>query len=323
MLAFSNWDFFSPPEFVGLANFRWLTRLALAGAVPGWLYGAALGAGILALVALFVRSKPAPGQSRGYRALKWFCSVVLVCVAAFFIAAAEPANPRFWQSIYNTLFLMLGLPLCMAGSLFLAVLLNRKIFANQFFRLVYFLPSIVGGVGIYLLWKWIFNPEYGALNGLLALAGIVGPEWLESTAWAKPALILMNFWGAVGGTNMILYLAALQNIDPQLYEAAEMDGAGGWHRFRHIIVPMVSSTSFFIFVMGIIHGFQGGFDAAYVMTRGGPAGSTTTLSYYIYEQGFQYFEMGRASAASWILFLMVLAFTWLNWRFAAAKVHYA
>lgn len=234
----------------------------------------------------------------------------------------EAVNPRFWFYTFNTLFLMLGLPFSILGSLVLAGLLNRRLFGRNFFRLIFFIPSIVGGVGIYLLWKWIFQPDYGMINVFLGAFGIAGPRWLESTLWAKPALMIMSFWGSVGGMNVVLYLAALQNINTQLYEAADIDGAKGWQQFWHITWPMVSPTTFFILIMGIIHGFQGGFDAAYVMTRGGPAGSTTTLSYTIYETGFQFFAMGRASAASWLLFLMVMVFTWINWKVAGRQVHY-
>ncbi len=231
-------------------------------------------------------------------------------------------NPRFWYYLFNTLFLILGLPVTMLGSLGLACLLHRRLYGRDLFRLIYFLPSIVSGVGIYLLWKWIFQPDYGLINALLWKVGIEGPRWLESTLWAKPALMLMGFWGSVGGMNVVLYLAALQNVNPELYEAAEIDGAGGWRQFWAVTWPMVSPTSFFILIMGIINGFQGGFEAAYVMTRGGPAGATTTLNYYIYETGFEFFYMGRASAASWLLFVMVMIFTWINWKVAGNKVHY-
>lgn len=234
----------------------------------------------------------------------------------------EVVNPRFWYYVFNTLFLMLGLPFSMFGSLGLALLLNRRLFGRNFFRLLFFLPSIVSGVGIYLLWKWILQADYGLLNTLLWQLGIDGPRWLESHLWAKPALMIMGFWGSVGGMNVILYLAALQNISPELYEAAEVDGAPAWRQFWHITLPMVSPTTFFILIMGIIQGFQGGFDASYVMTRGGPTGSTTTLSYYIYESGFQFFYMGRASAASWILFILVMLLSWFNWKVAQKKVHY-
>ncbi|MBI4025816.1 MAG: sugar ABC transporter permease [Verrucomicrobia bacterium] len=233
-------------------------------------------------------------------------------------------NPRFWHYLYNTLFLMLGIPFSMLGSLFLAMLLDQKLRARAFFRLAFFIPSIVSGVGILILWKWIFNPDYGLANNLLWSAlHIQGPKWLESNSWAKPALMIMSFWATVGGPNMILYLAALQGVNPELYEAADLDGANGWQRFWSITWPMVSPTTFFILIMGVIGGLEGGFDAAYVMTKGGPAGATTTLSYFIYQNAFQFFYMGKAAAVSWTLFLMVLGFTLLNWRFGGRQVHYA
>jgi len=234
----------------------------------------------------------------------------------------EAVNPRFWYYTYNTLFLMIGLPFSIFGSLGLACLLNQRLPGKEFFRLMYFIPSIVSGVGVFLLWKWMFNPSYGLINSVLGVVGIDGPEWLESTIWAKPALMLMGFWGSVGGMNVVLYLAALQNINPELYEAAEIDGARAWRQFWHITWPMVSPTTFFVLIMGVIAGFQGGFESAYVMTRGGPAGSTTTLGYYIYQTGFEFFYMGRASAASWLLFLMVMFFSWINWKVGERRVHY-
>ncbi len=310
-LAFCSWDLFSPPQWVGFGNLSDLLGFTLPEKANGWLL---LVAGISAAVAF----APLPRW--------WRLGLISLSVMALwgFFREIEPHYPRFWQSLGNTFFLMLGLPVSMLGSLVLAMALNRTLYGNRFFRLIYFLPSMVGGVGIYLLWKWIFNPDYGPLQQLfLFLSGHDGPRWLESVLWVKPALMLMGFWGSVGGTNMILYLAALQNISPELVEAARIDGAGPWQRFRHIVLPMVSSTSFFILIMGVIHGFQGGFDAAYVMTRGGPAGASTTTSYFIYENAFGWYEMGRASAASLLLFALVMIFTWLNWRMAGEKVHYA
>ena len=153
------------------------------------------------------------------------------------------------------------------------------------------------------------------MNRLLALIGIDGPGWLTDYYWAKPAFIIIGLWGAMGGTNMLLYLAGLQNIPQELYEAAEVDGANRIQRFWHITVPMLAPTSFFIFVMSVIGGFQGGFDTAFLLTEGGPAGSTTTLSYYIYNHAFVWFNMGYAATISLTLFALVLLITLLNWRF--------
>jgi multiple sugar transport system permease protein len=231
-------------------------------------------------------------------------------------------DPRFWKFLGNTLFLMLNIPICMAASLFLAIVLNQKIRGRVLFRTVFYLPTICSGIGIMLLWMWIYNPEFGLMNTVLKLVGIKGPLWLKSYHLAKPSLMLMGLWGGMGGTSMILYLAGLKVIPPQLYEAAEIDGASSWQRFRHITFPMLSPTTFFIFITGVIGGFQGGFQAAYVMTGGGPDGATTTISYYIYNHAFRWFNMGYAAAIAVILFGLVFVVTLVNWKFGGKKVNY-
>ena len=228
----------------------------------------------------------------------------------------------FWYYGFNTLFLMLAIPVNMLGSLLLALAMNRKLRGIVVFRTIYFMPSIVAGVGTYLLWRWIYNPDYGLFNAALRAVGIEGPQWLQSISWAKPALMFMSFWTTVGGYNMVLYLAALQGVSPELYEAADIDGANAWQKFWAITWPMVSPTTFFIFTMSIIGGVQGGFEQAMVMTRGGPAGATTTISYYIYNQAFAWNHMGYAAAIAWVLFAAVFVATLLNWRFGGRLVQY-
>jgi multiple sugar transport system permease protein len=227
----------------------------------------------------------------------------------------------FWYYAFNTAFLMLAIPVNMLGSLLLALVLNQKLRGIVVFRTIYFLPSIVAGVGTYVLWRWIYNPDYGLINMMLRAVGIQGPLWLQSIAWAKPALMFMGFWTAVGGHNMILYLAALQGVSPELYEAADIDGANPWQKFWAITWPLVSPTTFFILTMSVIGGLQGGFEQAFVMTRGGPAGATTTISYYIYNQAFAWNHMGYAAAIAWVLFAAVFVVTLLNWRFGGKVVH--
>ena len=227
----------------------------------------------------------------------------------------EPNDPEFYQYLGNTLFLMLGIPANMLVSLLIACLLNHALKGISIFRTLFYLPTICGGVGMFLLWGYIFSPETGILNQILGWCGIEGPDWLTDYYWAKPALMLMNLWGAMGGTNMLLYLAGLQGIPQELYEAAEVDGANRFQRFWKITVPMLAPTNFFIFTMSVIGGFQGGFDAAYVMTDGGPAGATTTLSYYIYNHAFVYFNMGYAAAIALVLSVLVFLITALNWKF--------
>ena len=239
-----------------------------------------------------------------------------------------PNDPLFWKFIYNTMFLMLGIPLNMLGSLMLAWLLNQRLKGLVWFRTTFFLPTISSGVAIALLWTWLYNPEFGPVNQALEEAGrflqvpLRGPHWLTDPAWAKPALMLMGFWTMMGGYNMVLYLAALQGIPKELYESAEIDGAGAWRKFWHITWPMISPTTFFILTMSIIGGFQGGFLNAYVMTRGGPHGATTTIEYYIFNQLYAYQHAGYAAAIAWLLFLGVLLVTLFHWRAGGRWVFY-
>ena len=241
-------------------------------------------------------------------------------------------DPDFWKYCFNTVFLMMGIPLGIAVSLCMALVMNQKIRGITFWRTIFFLPSVTAGVAVYLLWSQIYSPERGLLNQFLNMTlGYLHlfpknpsewPRWIESAALAKPSLILMGLWIGAGGYTMILYLAALQGVDPQLYEAAMIDGASRWQKFWNITWPLISPTTFFIVIMGVIGGFQGGFQQAYVMTEGGPQGSTTTLSYYIFNNAYAWFNMGKAAAVAWFLFVVVFVLTLVNWRFGGKKVNY-
>ncbi len=237
-------------------------------------------------------------------------------------------DPFFWKFCWNTIFLMISIPISMAGSLILALALNQKLKGIVFFRTIYFLPTICSGVAIYMLWKLIYNPDFGLLNTMIAKLGellglsLKGPYWLHDEQWSKPALILMGVWQTVGGYNMILYLAALQGVPRDLYDAAEVDGANSWQKFWAVTWPQISPTTFFIAIMSIIGGFQAGFDPAFIMTGGGPNGSTTTIIYYLYNNAFQWHNMGYAAAIAWVLFVIVFAFTVFQWRFFGKTVHY-
>lgn len=237
-------------------------------------------------------------------------------------------DPLFWKYSWNTVVLMAAIPFSIAGSLILALALNQKLKGIVIFRTIYFLPTICSGVAIYVLWRLIYNPEFGVLNTLIMELGhllklpLKGPFWLSDEAWAKPALIIMSIWQSVGGYNMILYLAALQGVPRDLYEAAEIDGANRWQKFWAVTWPQISPTTFFIAVMSLIGGFQAGFDPAYIMTGGGPNGSTTTIIYYIYNNAFQWNKMGYAAAISWVLFLVVFVITIVNWKIFSKSIHY-
>lgn len=333
-------------------------------------------------------------------------------------------DPKLWFYLYNTLFLMTGLPLSIAGSLFLAVVLSQKLRGIVLYRTLFYLPTVTNGVALFLLWKWLYNPKYGLINslllplltwpylslvvrlvllvglggwawyhgkrtreywpaperrgkllhgavlGILFLAGVgwlVGglstygglaswlggrfsllegldtiddlPNWLsgstelgflswlggESTAyWAKAAIVFMGVWASVGGGNMILYLAALANVPEELYEASDIDGASRWQQFWNVTWPMIAPTTFFILVMGVIAGLQGGFEIAYLMTSGGPGkdgDNTVTLGYFIYRAAFENLEFGYAAAVSWFMFVIIFGLTLINWRFGKGAAH--
>ncbi|MBM4149513.1 MAG: sugar ABC transporter permease [Lentisphaerae bacterium] len=285
--------------------------------------------------------------------------------------AYEPRDARFWQYFFNTVYLMLAIPVGIASSLGLAILLSDELprgparvrivsallclvagvatflillglghgnlaFLGGLFwfiallgcafgvvshRTVYYLPHFTSGVALMILWKALYNPKTGPINAmlnrLLETLGMPGeaPTWLTDYIWAKPALMFMGVWTAAGGTNMLLYLAALSNVPKDLLDAAEVDGAGRWSRFRHVTWPQLAPTTFFISIMAVIGGLQGGFEMARVMTGGGPAGATTTLSYYIFMKGFEDLNLGYAAAISWVLFSVIFVATAINWRF--------
>ena len=234
----------------------------------------------------------------------------------------------FLRYCWNTVYLMAAIPIGMAGSLLLALALNQKLKGIVFFRTVYFLPTICSGVAIYMLWRLLYNSDFGLFNMTIVKLGEIfhlplkGPNWLTDEAWAKPALIIMNVWQSVGGYNMILYLAALQGVPRDLYEAASIDGANSWQKFWNVTWPQISPTTFFIATMSIIGGFQSGFDPAFIMTGGGPNGSTTTIMYYLFNTAFKWYQMGYAAAIAWILFLIILLFTLLKWKGFGKTVHY-
>jgi len=229
-------------------------------------------------------------------------------------------DPLFWQSVKVT-FTFAGMSLIpsLAAGLVLAMLLNAEIPGLSVWRTLYYLPSIIQGVPVAILWGFVFNKRFGVLNWALALFGIKGPGWLASPQWALPALAIMSLWGVGGG--MILYLAGLQGVPTTLYDAAKVDGANGWHRFWKVTLPMISPVIFYNLVMGTIGTFQY-FTNAYVMTDGGPDYATWFYNLYLYRNAFYYSKMGYASALAWVLFLFVLLLTLLIFKSSAAWVYY-
>ncbi len=228
-------------------------------------------------------------------------------------------DPLFGASLYNTLYLAaFGIPLALFLSLVIAMLLNTKIRFQGAFRTIYFLPSVVPAVAVALLWRWFLNPDFGPVNQALEAVGIPGPGWLADPAWSKPALVLASLWG-VGGS-MVIYLAGLQNVPVELYEAADLDGANRWHRVRYVTLPMLSPVILFNLIMGIITSFQA-FTNIYIMTGGGPSNSTMVYALYLYQNAFQFFKMGYASAMAWVLLVITAAALALIFR-TSGWVHY-
>jgi multiple sugar transport system permease protein len=220
----------------------------------------------------------------------------------------------FWQSLRNTiLYVAVTVPLGMAISLGLALLLNDKIKGVGLIRTIIFTPFVTSTVAAGVIFVWLLDYDTGLLNSMLSAVGIGRINWLQSPTWAMPAVILMTLWKQAG-YNMILFLAGLQGIPDLYYEAAAIDGIrSGWQRFRYITWPLLWPTTFFVLVISIIFAFRS-FEQMFVMTRGGPVGSTTTLVYYIFDKAFKFGNMGHAAAVSALMVLIVLLITWLQFR---------
>jgi multiple sugar transport system permease protein len=255
VIAFTNWDLITSPEFVGLRNFETLIKDDLS-----------------------------------------------------------------WQALKVTfIYAFTAVPLSIVIGMLLALLLNAKIRGQNFYRTAFYLPSVLSGVAVALLWRWLFSTEFGLFNTLLYYVGIRGPSWLGDPGWALPSLVFMSLWGVGAGT--IIYLAGLQGIPTDLYEAAEVDGAAGWRRFWNITIPMMTPVLFFQLVTGIILALQV-FTQAFIMTSGGPNNATLFYLLYLYRNAFEYFRMGYASALAWVLFMFILALTLVLYRSSNYWVYY-
>ncbi|MBM3187176.1 MAG: sugar ABC transporter permease [Chloroflexi bacterium] len=229
----------------------------------------------------------------------------------------------FWKSLRVTAtYVVWMVPTGITISLLLAVLLNQPIRGNAFFRTLFFLPTLTPTVAAALLWKWMLHPEVGLVNSLLWGLRIRGPGWLSDPDWALPSIIIIGLWGSVGGGRMIIFLAALQGVPQELYEAAEIDGAGGLHKFLNVTLPMITPSIFFNLVIGIIGAFST-FAVAYVGTDGGPMYATWFYMLHLVRQAMQYFQMGYASSLAWILFIILVFFTFLQLRLSQRWVYYA
>jgi len=333
-MSFTNWSLKKtvPLEFVGFSNyadlladgkfwFYFYNTVYFMFGIPFAVFGSLVAANLLVNDLLIKKVS---------NRLKTACVValtgIITCVWLFLAGSPD------WALLLALLYL----------AAFFGIL-----FGSNTYRTMMYIPNFASGVATIILWVQVFNPHFGLANGVLdAVFGWFGlhpelPTWLTSTKnllgflplpnlfsnggfglGAREAIMIMGFWMAIGGNNMILYIASIANIPQALYEAAEIDGAGAVAKFRHITIPSVAATTFFISVMAVIGGIQGGFDTAKIMTQGGPAGTTTTLSYYIFTAGFEELRLGYASAVSWIMFVIIFVLTLLNWKYGNRQNEY-
>ena len=226
----------------------------------------------------------------------------------------------FWQALRVTsTYVFVSVPLGLVLSFAVAMLMNQKLKLLGVWRTIFYVPNLVPVIASSMLWLWLFNPQFGLFNAFLQYFGIEGPNWLGHTQWALPSLILMSLWN-VGGP-MLIYLAGLQGIPTDLYEACDIDGAGVWRKFFAVTIPMMTPVIFFNLILGMIAAFQT-FAQAFVMTEGGPRYATLFYVLYLYQNAFQFFRMGYAAALAWILFIIIFAFTVLVFRSSAGWVYY-
>ncbi|MGB3731937.1 carbohydrate ABC transporter permease [Microbacterium sp.] len=223
------------------------------------------------------------------------------------------ADPYFWQSMGNTIFMMIGIPIGLILSLLLALALNRRMRGTTFFRTVYYVPVISSLAAVAILWQLAYNGDVGLINHLLALVGIDGPNWLQDPLWAKPAIVIMAIWKGLG-FSMLLYLAALQSVPRHLYEAAAIDGAGAFRQFRYITIPMLKPVTFFLVITSIIGGSQIFIEINIMTPTGGPEFSTASIVWYIWQKAFNYSQMGYATAMSVVLGLVVFVVTAIQFQ---------
>ncbi|MCD4686402.1 MAG: sugar ABC transporter permease [Anaerolineae bacterium] len=230
-------------------------------------------------------------------------------------------DEQFWQSLKVTVLYVAGtVPVGTALALGTAMLLAQKLKGVNFWRTIYFMPSVVAGVTVAVMWSFIFNPKFGLLNIGLEQIGIDGPAWLASEKWALPAIIIMGWWTRIG-TQMVIYLAGIKGIPQVLYEAAEIDGAGAWAKFANVTVPMLSPTILFNVIIELIGAFNV-VDPALVLTDGGPNNATRLYVFNLYETAFEFSRMGYASLLAWVLFILVMVMTILTLQISKRRVYY-
>jgi multiple sugar transport system permease protein len=231
-------------------------------------------------------------------------------------------DTRFHRAVLNTLIFLVGVPLNLSCALAVALLLNTKVRGQAIYRTMFYIPVVTPLVVSAIIWKWVYQGDYGLLNYYLLKFGFIQEKifWLADPDWALPALIIMGIWTGTGSP-MVIYLAGLQSIPEEMYDAAKVDGASTWQRLLYITIPLLRPTTFFLVVTNIIATFQI-FTEIYIMTNGGPLNRTTTIGYYLYVNAFRELDMGYATAMAFVLFAMIFGFTLLQWKFTRGDVEY-
>jgi multiple sugar transport system permease protein len=236
---------------------------------------------------------------------------------------AFTADPLFWPSLGRTLlYTGLTVPLLIVGALGVALLMNQNLRGTSIFRTLMFLPFLTPVIAAALLWRWVFQPEWGPVNDLIfRVFGMRGPQWIFGEQWVIPSLALIVIWSSIGGSRMIIFLAGLQNVPRELYEAAEIDGAGRWRRFVNVTIPMLSPTIFLNLILAIIGSFAA-FELAFIASDGGPNYASWFFALHIWANAFRFYDMGYGSALAWILFAIIGTLTFLQFRLARRWVYY-
>lgn len=229
------------------------------------------------------------------------------------------SDANFWKSIYNTIFMMIGIPIGLILALGLALAMNRKVLGAKTFRVIYYIPVISSIAAVSILWRWVYNGDYGLLNQILSVFGVKGPNWLNNEATVKPAIMAMTVWKGLG-MSMLLYLAGIQSIPKDYNEAAQIDGANAFQIFRHITIPMLKPVTFYMIITGIIGGSQMFIEPSIMVDNGGTNYSAATVVYYLWDKAFKNYQMGYACAVGWVLAIFIFAITFIQFKYTSGEL---
>ena len=229
------------------------------------------------------------------------------------------SDTNFWKALYNTGFMMIGIPIGLIIALALALAMNRKVFGAKTFRVIYYIPVISSIAAVSILWRWVYNGDYGLLNQILSVFGVKGPNWLSNEATVKPAIMAMTIWKGLG-MSMLLYLAGIQSIPKDYNEAAQIDGANAFQIFKSITIPMLKPVTFYMIITGIIGGSQMFIEPSIMVDNGGVNYSAATIVYYLWDKAFKNYQVGYACAVGWVLAIFIFAITFIQFKYTSGEL---